>query len=438
MKVSVFGIGYVGAVTCACLANAGHDVIAIDTDQTKIDCINDGRSPIIETGLQELILKSTQDGKLSATNDEEYAIINSDISLICVGTPSKPDGSLNLEYVELLCSSIGQILKNKENFHTIILRSTMIPGSAIDVILPILEKKSGKKGGVDFGFGNNPEFLRESTAIYDYYNPPKIVVGALDEKSSAMVMALYDGINSPRIVTDITVAEGVKYADNAWHATKVGFANEIGNFLNDHGIDSHKVMDIFCMDTKLNISSCYMRPGFAFGGSCLPKDVNALRASAKNKGLKTPLFDALLEANDAQVKRAYDMIDKIGIQKIGMLGISFKAKTDDLRGSPLVSLANLLLNNGFEVTIYDENVHRAKYMVGTTQHYLNNIAPHISECLVETPDQMVKKSDLFIVGNASEDFKKILEKLDPCKPIIDLVRIDQNLESREKYQGICW
>ncbi len=438
MKVSVFGIGYVGAVSAACLADAGHDVVAVDMEQVKIDCINEGRSPIIETDLESLIEKAVKNGKLRATLDAEDAIMNTDISLICVGTPSESDGSLNLKYVESLCETIGQLLARRDGFHTVVLRSTMVPGSAMNVALPILEKASGKKGGVDFGFGNNPEFLRESTAVFDYYNPPKIVVGALDDKTAEQIMGLYEGIDAPRVVADILVAEGVKYADNAWHATKVGFANEMGNILKDHGVDSHKVMDIFCMDTKLNISTYYMRPGFAFGGSCLPKDVKALRASAKIKGLKTPIFDALLEANDEQVKRAYDMIVASGAKKIGMLGVSFKAKTDDLRESPLVTLAELLLKNGYELSIYDANVYKAKMMAGANQYYINNVIPHISECLVETPEEMTEKSELFVVGNPGENFGEILKHVDPSKPIIDLVRIDQNLEKREKYQGICW
>ena len=438
MKVSVFGIGYVGAVTSACLADTGHTIIAVDTDPVKVQCITDGRSPIIETDLDELISKSVKEGRLSATLDAKEAVANTDISLICVGTPSKKDGSLNLKYVELLCADIGKMLTKKDTFHTVVLRSTMIPGSAMNIALPILERESGKKGGVDFGFGNNPEFLRESTAIFDYYNPPKIVVGALDDKTAQQIMALYDGIDAPRIVAKIQIAEGVKYADNAWHATKVAFANEMGNILKEHGVDSHKVMDIFCMDTKLNISTYYMKPGFAFGGSCLPKDVRALRASSNNKGLKTPIFDALLEANEQQVQRAYNMIKESGCKKIGMLGVSFKAKTDDLRESPLVTLANLLLDDGFELLIYDENVYRAKTMGGANQDYINNVIPHISKCLVETPKELTSAAELFVIGNPGENFAEILSSVDISKPIIDLVRIDKALESREKYAGICW
>jgi len=284
MHISVIGIGYVGAVTSACLCDSGHNVTAVDMDPIKVKCLQNGQSPIIETNLDTLIAKHTKNGTLKATSNLKEAVLNTDICLICVGTPSREDGSLDLKYVEKVCEEIGTLIKDKDTYHTIVLRSTMVPGSALDLCLPILEKASGMKAGDDFGFGNNPEFLREGSAVYDYYNPPKIVVGAINEKSADAIMKLYEGIDAPRVITDINVAEGVKYADNAWHAMKVGFANEIGNILSDSGVDSHKVMDIFCLDTKLNISKAYLKPGFAFGGSCLPKDVRAIRELQSGHG----------------------------------------------------------------------------------------------------------------------------------------------------------
>lgn len=439
MKISVFGIGYVGAVTSACLCESGHQVIAVDKDPVKVQCLEEGQSPIIEKGLPELIEKHTKKGSLKATLNIQDAVKESDISLICVGTPSRKDGSLDLTYVETVCQEIGESIKNKDSFHTIVLRSTMVPGSAVNTCLPILEKFSGKKVGNDFGFGNNPEFLRESTAIYDYYNPPKIVVGANDEKSANIIMSLYDGIEAPRIITTIDVGEGVKYADNAWHAMKVGFANEIGNILNDCGVDSHKVMEIFCQDTKLNISKAYLKPGFAFGGSCLPKDVRAIQAIGKEMGLETPIFDSLMIANDNQVKRALEKIEKSGRKNIALLGLSFKAGTDDLRESPLVTLADKLLKKGYSLKIFDANVSAAKRTKGANQQYIIEKISHISECLVESVEELKEGSDFYVIGNNGEKFSDIIQTInDDNTPVLDLVRIDPSIETREGYHGICW
>jgi len=439
MRISVFGLGYVGAVASACLAESGFDVIAIDKDPIKVKCIGEGRSPIVEPGLPEMIKKNTENGKLKATLDVEEAVMSSDISLICVGTPSNEDGSLKLDYVEGVCAEIGEIIKNKEGFHSVVLRSTVVPGTARDVAIPALEKASGKKAGEGFGFGNNPEFLRESTAIWDYFNPPKVVIGAQDEKTAQMMSKIYEGIEAPEVICPVDVSEGVKYADNAWHAMKVGFANELGNILKELGVDSHKVMDIFFKDTKLNISKAYLKPGFAFGGSCLPKDVRAIRASGKDKGLNTPIFDALLEANQEQVRRAHKMIEQSGTKKIGLMGLSFKAGTDDLRESPLVTLADKLINEGYELTIYDPCVFEASNMEGANQKYIREGIPHISKCLVETPDELLNNAELFVVGNQGEDYAAILAKTNDNLPIIDLVRLKENgTEGRGTYTGICW
>jgi GDP-mannose 6-dehydrogenase len=438
MKISIFGIGYVGAVTAACLVKDGHDVIAIDKDPVKVQCLAEGRSPIVEKDLDIYIAQGLKEGRLKATLDAREAVMNSDVSLVCVGTPSRKDGSLDLAYVVSACEEIGVILKDKPGFHTVVLRSTMVPGSARGVCRPALEKTSGKKAGEGFGFGNNPEFLRESTAIYDYYNPPKIVVGADDEKTAAVIMSMYDGIDAPRVKTDIGVAEGVKYADNAWHAMKVGFANELGNILKECGIDSHKVMDIFCLDTKLNISKAYLKPGFAFGGSCLPKDVRAIRATAKTKGLSTPIFDALLDANDKQVERAVAMIEATGKKNIALLGLSFKAGTDDLRESPLVTLADRLIAKGYQIKVYDPNVWHAKTTAGANQKYIVEGIPHISVNLVEQPESM-KDADVFVIGNPTKGFADVIAKVanDDAK-VIDLVRLNADLEKRAGYDGICW
>ncbi len=441
MKVSVFGIGYVGAVSAACLIDTGNSVVAIDKEEVKVRCINEGRSPIVETGLAELIMKGHKDGTLRGTMDITDAVMNTDISLLCVPTPSNPDGSLKTDYVEACCREIGEVLKNKKDFHVVVLRSTVVPGTAYNVAIPALEKASGKKAGIDFGFGSNPEFLRESTAVYDYWNPPKIVIGATDDKTAEMISTLYKNIEAPEIIThDIKVAEGVKYADNAWHAMKIGFANELGNILKELGVDSHKVMEIFFKDTKLNISKAYLLPGFAFGGSCLPKDVRAIRASGKSNGLNTPIFDALLTANDEQVERARKMVKDLGRKNIGLMGLAFKSGTDDLRESPLLTLAELLLKDGYNLSIYDPSVYEAKHMDGANQKYINETIPHISKCLVEKPEDFIKGVDVFIIGNGDKDYATILGGVNDNASIIDLVRLKgaASLEEKQNYTGICW
>jgi GDP-mannose 6-dehydrogenase len=431
MRVSIFGIGYVGAVTAACLAEAGHTVIAVDIDPRKASLINGGKAPIVEKGLDSLIERNVREGRLSATTDGADAVARTDISLLCVGTPSLADGTLDLSYVITTCETVASALKSKKTFHTVVLRSTMLPGSALERCLPTLERLSGKKAGVDFGFGNNPEFLREGSAIADYYNPPKIVVGAQDEKSAALIMQLYQGIDATRVITDMTIAEGVKYADNAWHAFKVGFANEIGNVMKECGVDSHKVMDIFCMDKKLNISPAYLKPGFAFGGSCLPKDVNALRGLARAKGVGTPLFDALMDSNKQQVERAFHMIKATGRRKISILGLSFKAGTDDLRESPMVALSKRLLKEGYEIKIYDTNVSAATPCTPATQNILKN--------LVTDKKGVIDGTELYVIGNKGEDFAAIInESANDDIPVIDLVRLNETIETRSGYHGICW
>ncbi len=438
MDVSVFGIGYVGAVTSACLSDSGHSIIAVDTFDVKVQCINEGRSPIVENGLDDLIAKGVKSGRLRATTDYVDAINNSDVSLVCVGTPSAPDGSLGLNFITDICEQIGEVLKTKDTFHTVVIRSTVVPGTLMNIVLPCLEKASGKKAGVDFGLGNNPEFLRESTAIADYYDPTEIVVGALDDKTAEMIMGLYEGIEAPRVVCDVQVAEGVKYVSNAWRAAKVGFANEMGNILKEHDVDSHKVMDIFFKDTKMNLSKYFLTPGFAFGGSCLPKDVRAIRASANDKGLNTPLLDSLLSANKAQIQRGFDMIKETGKTKIGLFGLSFKAGTDDLRESPLVELANLLLMDDFELSIYDPCVYKASQMDGANKDYITKGLPQIYACMKENAQDVVDSSELFVIGNGTKEFSSIIEQADSKKSIIDLVRLGSSMEERENYSGICW
>jgi GDP-mannose 6-dehydrogenase len=438
MKISVFGIGYVGAVASACLADSGHQVIAVDPSTVKVNCINNGKSPIIENGLDELIAKGLENGNLTATTDFKQAVRDTEISLICVGTPSKDNGGLDLKYIEETCRQIGTVLKEKEEFHTVVIRSTVLPGTLMEVVKPILEEASGKVAGKDFGLGNNPEFLREGTAIEDYYNPTQIVVGAMDEKTANIIMSLYDGIDSNRTIAEPSVAEGVKYVSNSWRANKITFANEIGNILKHHGVDSHKVMKIIFQDSKINMGPSFLLPGFAFGGSCLPKDVRAIRASANDKGIPTPLFDSLLTANHGQILHAMDMIRKTGKRNVGLLGLSFKPNTDDLRESPLVTLAEMLLSEGYTLKIYDPCVYRARHMDGANKEYIEKGIPHISRCLVAHADDVIAESDVFVIGNNSKEFGVVLNSIPADTPVVDLVRTGHEIEKRPSYAGICW
>ena len=330
MKISIFGMGYVGAVSAGCLAQDGHTVIGVDPYQPKVDLINQGQTPVIEKDIGEIISKAASDGLLSATQDVREAVFGSDISLICVGTPSQLNGSLDLKYVRKVCEEIGQALKEKSDFHVVVARSTMLPGTMRTLVIPILEEYSGKKAGTDFGVCNNPEFLRESTAVYDYYNPPKTVIGETDSKAGEMLASLYAEMDAPMVRTSVETAELVKYTDNVWHALKVGFANEIGNIAKSVGIDGHEVMEIFCKDTKLNLSPYYMKPGFAFGGSCLPKDVRALTYKARSMDINTPILNSIIPSNENQIAKGLSMITEKGNKKVGILGFSFKAGTDDL------------------------------------------------------------------------------------------------------------
>lgn len=436
MKISVVGLGYVGAVCSACFANEGHDVIGVDIDEVKVNLINDGKSPIVEKDLYKYIKKGVETGKLKATLDLEYAIKNSDITIISVGTPSKKNGALDLTYIKEAAKAIGEVLKEKDSFHVVAMRSTVLPGTAKNVVIPIIEKYSNKKLNEDFGYVSNPEFLREGTAIYDFYNPPFTLIGATDEKTASIFEKLYSFLDAPLFKTEIEVAEMVKYASNAWHAAKVTFANEIGMICKSLGIDSHEVMNIFCEDKKLNISTYYLKPGFAFGGSCLPKDVKAITYKAKELDTTVPMLNSIMNSNEYQIKRVFDeFIEPLKLKKVAVLGISFKANTDDLRESPVLALTEILIGKGYYVNIYDKNVLKAK-KEGGNKYVLEGELHHINERLKESLEEAINSADILIIGNSSEEFLN-LEKKYPEKYIIDLVRIT-NAKSGRFYQGIAW
>ncbi len=437
MKISIFGLGYVGAVSAGCLANDGHEVVGVDPNETKVDLINRGITPIIENEIGEMIAEAVGQDLLRATTNVREAVLDTEISLICVGTPSQLNGNLDLSYVRRVCEQIGAALREKPDFHVVVARSTMLPGSMRNVVIPALEQYSGKQAGVDFGVCNNPEFLREGTAVYDYYNPPKTVIGETDTKAGDMLVKLYEKMEAPMIRTDVETAEMVKYTDNNWHALKVAFANEIGNICKAVGIDGHRVMEIFCQDTKLNLSPYYMKPGFAFGGSCLPKDVRALTYKGRSLDLDLPVLNAIMPSNQRQVEKGIEMIMGHGKRKVGFLGFAFKAGTDDLRESPLVDVIESLLGKGYELRLYDKNVNLAA-LTGANRDYILNHIPHISKLMVESMEEVLDFAEVLVIGNGAAEFKAIFERLKPGQVVVDLVRISPNKSEPGRYDGICW
>jgi GDP-mannose 6-dehydrogenase len=436
MKISIFGIGYVGCVSAACFAHAGHDVSGVDVNPTKVDIINSGKSPIVEPQMNELIHDVVKAGKLRATTDSSGAVTASDVSLVCVGTPSKSNGSLDLGHVARVCQEIGAALANKQTRHTIVIRSTMLPGSIESVAQPALEEASGMKAGKDFGICVNPEFLREGTSVKDFYAPPFTLIGADDEETAKLVSSLYANIDAPVFTTSIKTAEMVKYVCNCFHALKVSFANEIGNICKALELDSHEVMKVFCADTKLNLSSYYLKPGFAFGGSCLPKDLRAVSYKAKELDVEVPLLTAISVTNRLQVEKALEMVLSTGNKQVGVLGFSFKAGTDDLRESPMVTLIETLLGKGLELVIYDRDVSLAR-LFGSNKAYIEEEIPHIAKLMRSSIDEVLESSNTIVIGNRSEEFRQIESRLRPGQTVIDLVRLFERT-SGDGYQGICW
>lgn len=437
MKLSVFGLGYVGCVSAACFAREGHEVVGVDVNQTKVEIINGGRSPIVEAGIGELINEMVGAGRLRATTDTDEAIKNSEVSLVCVGTPSNANGSLDLKYVRRVCEEIGATLRTKDERHTVVIRSTMLPGTIDTVVVPTLEEFSGKKSGQDFGVCINPEFLREGTSLKDFYAPPFTLIGADEELAAASVRQLYANVEAPLYVIGVRAAEMVKYTCNCFHALKVSFANEVGNICKELGIDSHEVMDVFCRDTKLNLSPYYLKPGFAFGGSCLPKDLRAFNYKAKELDVEVPVLASILPSNRLQIERAVEMIRRTGQRRVGVLGFSFKAGTDDLRESPLVTLIETLIGKGLQLAIYDRDVSLAR-LFGANREYIEREIPHISQLMRASVEEVLDASDVVIIGNKNEEFRRIEGRLRPGQIVVDLVRLFEGRTSDETLQGICW
>jgi GDP-mannose 6-dehydrogenase len=433
MDIAIFGLGYVGAVSAACLAQTGHTVIGVDSNESKVDLINAGRSPVVETGVEEMIASAVAAGRLRAMTDHRAAIQASELAIVCVGTPSRGNGDLDLTHVRRVCEDIAGVLREKAGFTAIVVRSTVLPGTLRHVVIPILESASGKRAGLDFGVGFFPEFLRESTAVADFYDPPKIVIAASDARTRALLEVLNADLEAPVIGTEFEIAEMVKYADNTWHALKVSFANEIGSIGKALGIDGGAVMDVFCRDTKLNISSRYLRPGFAFGGSCLPKDVRALAYRARTLDLELPLINAIMPSNRRHIDRALQMVLELEERNVGVLGLSFKAGTDDLRESPVVELVERLLGKGHEIRIFDRNVNLSR-LVGANRAYVYEHLPHVAKLMVDHVDEVVHHAGTIVIGNGDRQFAEVVGRLNSSQRVVDLVRIDAD----GAYNGICW
>lgn len=438
MKLAMFGLGYVGCVSAACLAHHGHKVVGVDINLLKVRMVNAGQSPILEERTAELVQEAVASKKLWATNDAVQAVESSEAALVCVGTPSRRNGSLNLQYVEHVVEQIGSALRKHKDFYTVIIRSTMLPGSTENVVMPILKESSGKRIGESIGLCVNPEFLREGSAVHDFEHPPFTLIGIMDEWTATEVENIYKGINAPLIRHQMRVIEMVKYISNAYHALKVVFANEIGNLCKCEGIDSHVLMEIFMRDRKLNISEAYLRPGYAFGGSCLPKDLRALLYRAKEWDLKLPLLEAVLPSNELQIRRVLDMVIDTGERRVSVLGLSFKTGTDDLRESPMVELVELLIGKGFDLRIYDRNVLLSR-LVGSNRQYIEEKLPHIESIIVDSLDKALSHGKVLIVGSQDRKFKSLLRRVSKSKVVIDLARvIDDSGKTKAKYRGICW
>ncbi|MGH6737153.1 MAG: nucleotide sugar dehydrogenase [Methyloceanibacter sp.] len=437
MRISVFGLGYVGAVSAACFARNGHEIVGVDTNASKVQSFNAGRAPVVEPGLDDLMAEGVGKGRIRATSSVNEAVNQSDVSIVCVGTPSRPNGSLNLDAVQAVSSQIGTSLKAKDSSHLVVLRSTVLPGTVRNIVLPALERSSGKRAGENFSVVHNPEFLRESSAIKDFDNPPVTVIGAREKAAGEHAAELYRGVDAPLVITSIETSEMVKYTANVWHALKVCFGNEIGNVCKAIGIDGHEVMDIFCRDTKLNISPAYLKPGFAFGGSCLPKDTRAIAHLAKSLDLDIPVISSILPSNAVQIERAAKRIMALGRRRVAVLGFSFKAGTDDLRESPQIELIERLIGKGYDLRLYDRSVNLAA-LTGANRDYIRHAIPHINSLMVESLEEAVAHGEVVVIGNNAAEFTDVPSRLGKDQILIDLVRISGTGKLGDRYDGINW
>lgn len=438
MKISVFGLGYVGAVSCACLPELGHTVVGVDTNPLKVQMINDGQSPVVEEGINELIGAAVKAGQLRATADLEDAVLNTDVSLISVATPSNPNYSPNLGAVDAVVRSIGMALRKKAGPHVLVLRSTVPPGTTEERILPILLEASGRRIGEGLSLVFNPEFLREGSSVKDFHQPPQTVIGSLDEAGCVAMEHMYAGLPGAFVRTSCKVAESVKYLCNVFHALKIVFANEAGSVLKAYGLDGREVMKIFCQDTQLNISAAYMRPGFAFGGSCLPKEVKGFITLAREHDVLIPALGGLIDSNEAHIKRAYDLIARDGRKRIAFFGLAFKPGTDDMRDSPLVALVEKLLGKGFEIGIFDRFVKLSR-LLGKNKEFIEREIPHLDRLLFEDAEVLLQGAEVIVVGHADPEARKLIVQHARGRRIVDLSGYAELREASScEYEGICW
>lgn len=438
MKITVIGLGYVGAVSAGCLARRGHEVIGVDVNARKVAAINRGDAPVLEPGLPEAIAEAVAAGRLRATHDAAAAVRETDVSLICVGTPSGSQGSLDLTALRRACEDIGSALREGERRHTVVVRSTVLPGTTEETVIPALERSSGLVAGRDFGVAMNPEYLREGTGVEDFDAPQKTVIGQLDDASGDPLVEMYGSFADQIFRVPIRVAEGAKYVDNAFHALKVGFANEVGALSVEFGIDSHQLMEIFKSDRKLNISEAYLTPGFCFGGSCLPKDLRALIHRAKESHVEVPILESVLPSNEAHFRRTYDLLTANGRRRIGLFGLAFKPNTDELRESPFVELAERLIGKGYSLRIFDPSI-RLESLTGTNREYIEEHLPHLRQLLTESAGEVVEHAETCIVASRHADVSRALERAEG-RMIIDLVRLADTaeLERKAEYHGVAW
>jgi GDP-mannose 6-dehydrogenase len=437
--ISVFGLGYVGCISAACFASRGHRVVGVDVDARKLDLLRAGSAPLVETGLAGLVHDAVTSGRLSVTEDAAAAVLDTDVSLVCVATPSTSGGALSTAYLEAVTTQIGTALAAKDGWHTVVYRSTMLPGTCEDLLIPRLEEMSGKRAAIDFGVCVNPEFLREGSSVRDFLEPPKTVVGQTEDRSGALVMELYQGLPGPRFRVPLGVAEMVKYVDNSFHALKVDFGNEIGAICAALGLDSHEVMDVFLSDAKLNLSAAYLRPGFAFGGSCLPKEVRALTHTARRYDVDAPVITHILASNEAHLRRALDMVLSLGKRRIGLFGLSFKPGTDDLRESPMVELAERLIGKGCDVRIYDRDVALSR-LTGSNKAHIDERLPHLAELLTEDLEAVTSHGEVLVVATKDEAALTAVEHAPAGTIVVDLVHVPRLRATRSsaEYLGLSW
>ena len=437
MRVSVFGLGYVGCVSAACLARDGHSVIGVDVNPLKVACVNAGRSPVIEPDLDGLVADGRRAGRLEATDNGPSAVARTDLSLICVGTPSMHNGSLDHRHVETVCREIGTALAHAPRNHAVVVRSTVLPGTTEERLVPIIERHSGRRAGTDVPVYMNPEFLREGTAVADYSGPSYVVIGELDGNGGDRVEQLYAGVDAPVIRTDVRAAEMLKYVSNAYHALKVAFANEVGTLCKEQGVDGAELMEIFCRDRTLNLSAAYLRPGFAFGGSCLPKDLRALLHRARQRDVDLPVLAAVVESNRRHLARGIELVERTGRRRAGVLGLSFKPGTDDVRESPSVALIETLVGRGYAVAIYDRDVEPQR-LIGANKASLERELPHIAALMRPSIDDVLAESEVIVIANGSPEFRDVRHRVHNGQTVVDLTGIARNGRTDGRYAGLCW